>query len=130
MLGIGNLGRMVFGTSSDRRVKRYRPMVEAINALEDDVQRLSDDELRARTQTFRDQIAAGATLDDLLAPAFATVREAAKRTLGQQFWLAAIRPSRSSIWVALVFGSVSAPTPSWTRALGSSTPRENMPRGR
>ena len=84
MLGLGNLGRMVFGSASDRRVKRYSPLVEAINALEPELEALSDEALRARTQGFRDQIAAGAAANDLLVPAFATVREAAKRTLGQR----------------------------------------------
>ena len=84
MLGLGNLGRKVFGTASDRRVKRYRPLVEAINALEPDMERLSDAELRAKTDAFRQAYAAGKTLDSLLPEAFATVREAAKRTLGQR----------------------------------------------
>jgi preprotein translocase subunit SecA len=84
MLGLASLGRKVFGTSSDRRVKRYRPRVEAINALEPEVEGLSDAELRARTDQFRTEIAGGRPLDDLLVPAFATVREAAKRTLHQR----------------------------------------------
>ncbi len=84
MLGLGNLGRMVFGKASDRRVKRYRPLVETINALEPDFKRLSDAELRAKTDEFRAEFAAGKTLDDLLPAAFATVREAAMRTLGQR----------------------------------------------
>src|SRR5688500_12879746 len=84
MLGLGNLGRMVFGKASDRRVKRYRPLVETMNALEPDFKRLSDAELRAKTDEFRAEFAAGKTLDDLLPAAFATVREAAMRTLGQR----------------------------------------------
>jgi preprotein translocase subunit SecA len=84
MLNFGNLGRRVFGNASDRRVKRYRPTVEAINALERDLEKLSDAELRARTDDFRRQLAEGKTLSDLLVPAFATVREASKRTLGQR----------------------------------------------
>src|SRR3712207_3857027 len=84
MLGLGNLGRMVFGKASDRRVKRYRPIVDAINALEPEIERLSDSELRAKTPEFRRQLADGKSLDELLVPAFATVREAAKRTLGQR----------------------------------------------
>lgn len=79
-----SLPAMLFGTSNDRRVKGFRPRVEEINALEPELETLSDDELRARTQEFRDQYAAGTSLDDLLIPAFATVREAAKRTLGQR----------------------------------------------
>jgi preprotein translocase subunit SecA len=84
MLGLGNLGRKVFGTASDRRVKRYRPLAEQINALEPEVQKLSDEQLRARTDDFRQQLAAGRTVEDILPAAFATVREAAKRTLGQR----------------------------------------------
>jgi len=81
---LGALARKIFGSSNDRRLKTYAPKVAAINALEAEVAALSDEALRARTQEFRDQIAAGRTLDELLAPAFATVREAARRTLGQR----------------------------------------------
>jgi preprotein translocase subunit SecA len=81
---IGSLARKIFGSSNDRRVRQYYPRVEAINALEPEVAKLSDDELRARTVEFRRQVEAGTSLDDLLVPAFATVREAAKRTLGQR----------------------------------------------
>ena len=84
MLSIGAIAAKVFGTSNDRRLKTYRPRVEAINALEPELERLSDAELRARTEAFRKQLADGAELDDLLVPAFATVREAGKRTLGQR----------------------------------------------
>jgi preprotein translocase subunit SecA len=84
MLSIGAIAARVFGTSNDRKLKVYRPSVEAINELEPQLERLSDAELRARTLAFREELAAGATLKDLLVPAFATVREAAKRTLGQR----------------------------------------------
>src|SRR5438552_11610404 len=84
MLSIGTIAAKVFGTSNDRRLKAYRPRVDAINALEGELERLSDAELRARTEAFRKQLADGTELDDLLIPAFATVREAAKRTLGQR----------------------------------------------
>src|SRR5258705_93820 len=84
MLSIGAIAAKVFGTSNDRKLKPYRPTVEAINALEPELERLSDAELRARTEDFRKQLADGADLEDLLVPAFATVREAAKRTLGQR----------------------------------------------
>jgi preprotein translocase subunit SecA len=76
--------RTVFGSSNDRRIKSYRPRVEAINALEKELEALSDEALRARTADFRRELADGKTLDDILVPAFATVREAAKRTLGQR----------------------------------------------
>jgi preprotein translocase subunit SecA len=84
MLSIGALAAKVFGTSNDRRLRVYRPNVEAINALEGELEQLSDAQLRARTESFRKQLADGTALDDLLVPAFATVREAAKRTLGQR----------------------------------------------
>src|SRR5882757_391630 len=84
MLSIGAIAAKVFGTSNDRRLKVYRPNVEAINELEPELERLTDAELRARTPAFRQQLADGAKLDELLVPAFATVREAAKRTLGQR----------------------------------------------
>ncbi len=81
---IGGFAAKIFGSSNERRVRGYQPRVEAINALEDDVARLTDDELRMRTDKFRRQLAEGASLEDILVPAFATVREAAKRTLGQR----------------------------------------------
>ena len=84
MLGLGNLGRMVFGSANDRRIKRYQPTVAEINGLEAEIAALSDAQLKAKTDTFRQRIAEGADLDDLLPEAFATVREAAKRTLGQR----------------------------------------------
>jgi preprotein translocase subunit SecA len=82
----GALARRIFGNGNDRRIKGYRPRIEAINALEPEVEKLSDEALRARTDEFRAQYAAGKSLDDLLVPAFATVREAAKRVLGQRHY--------------------------------------------
>jgi preprotein translocase subunit SecA len=81
---LGSFARKLFGSSNDRRIKSYQSRVGAINALEEEVAKLSDDELRARTAEFRQKVADGTELDDLLVPAFATVREAAKRTLGQR----------------------------------------------
>jgi preprotein translocase subunit SecA len=81
---IGALARKFFGSANDRRVKGYQSRVNAINALEPEVAALSDEALQARTAEFRKQLAEGKTLDDILVPAFATVREAAKRTLGQR----------------------------------------------
>jgi preprotein translocase subunit SecA len=72
----------LFGSSNDRRVRSHRPKVAQINALEAEIAALTDDQLRARTAEFRKQIAEGAEIDDLLVPAFATVREASKRVLG------------------------------------------------
>src|SRR5262245_38481500 len=76
--------RKLFGSANDRRIRSYQPPVNAINALEKELEKLSDDELRARTGELRKQVAEGASLDDLLVPAFATVREAGKRALGQR----------------------------------------------
>ncbi|EKS37305.1 MAG TPA: preprotein translocase subunit SecA [Afipia sp.] len=81
---LGALARKFFGSANDRRIKGYQARVDAINALEPEIAALSDEALKARTAEFRKQIAEGKTLDDLLVPAFATVREAAKRTLGQR----------------------------------------------
>src|SRR5277367_1092730 len=81
---IGAVARKLFGSSNDRRIRSYRPRVEEINALEQELEALSDQALRARTDEFRKQLAAGTTVDDLLVPAFATVREAGKRVLGQR----------------------------------------------
>src|SRR5262245_63844336 len=81
---IGALARKFFGSANDRRVRKYQPRVDAINALEAEVEKLSDEALRARTAAFKQQVADGASLDDILVPAFATVREAAKRTIGQR----------------------------------------------
>ena len=81
---LGTLAKKVFGSSNDRRLKTYRPKVAAINALEPELVGLTDAQLAARTIAFREQLAAGKTLDDILVPAFATVREAAKRVFGQR----------------------------------------------
>src|SRR5215813_7675484 len=81
---IGALARKFFGSANDRRIKGYQARVNAINALEPELAKLSDEALKARTAEFRQELASGKTLDDLLVPAFATVREAAKRTLGQR----------------------------------------------
>jgi preprotein translocase subunit SecA len=81
---IGAVARKLFGSSNERRIRTYRPRVDAINALEKELESLSDDALRGRTDEFKKQLAEGKTLDDILVPAFATVREAGKRTLGQR----------------------------------------------
>ncbi|MDO8980664.1 MAG: preprotein translocase subunit SecA, partial [Afipia sp.] len=81
---LGALARKFFGSANDRRIKGYQARVDAINALEPEIAALSDEALKARTAEFRKQLSEGKTLDDLLVPAFATVREAAKRTLGQR----------------------------------------------
>jgi preprotein translocase subunit SecA len=84
MLSFGALATKVFGSSNERKIKKYWPLVAKINALEPEVEALSDEALRARTEDFRARVRQGTSLDDLLPEAFATVREAAKRTLGQR----------------------------------------------
>jgi preprotein translocase subunit SecA len=81
---IAAFARKIFGSANERRLRGYYPKVSAINALEPELEKLSDEELRARTEAFKEQVANGASLDSILVPAFATVREAAKRTLGQR----------------------------------------------
>ena len=82
MLGV--LARRLFGSANDRAVKSLRKTVDRINALEPSLASLDDAALRAKTDEFRQRLAAGETLDDLLVEAFAVVREAAKRTLHQR----------------------------------------------
>jgi len=85
MLGtISTFAGKLFGSSNERRIKAYRPRIAAINALEAEIEKLSDSDLKHRTVEFREQLANGRDVDDLLVPAFATVREAARRTLGQR----------------------------------------------
>ncbi|MEM1047619.1 MAG: preprotein translocase subunit SecA [Pseudomonadota bacterium] len=86
MLGLGKIAQKVFGNPNERRLKPYRAKIDQINALEPELEALSDEDLRLRTETFRQEIRDGRSLDDLLIPAFATVREAAKRTLGQRHY--------------------------------------------
>jgi len=81
---IGAVARKLFGSANERRIRNYQPRVDAINAMEAEIAALSDDALKARTAVFKKQVADGASLDDILIPAFATVREAAKRTIGQR----------------------------------------------
>ena len=86
MLGLSSFFKKFFGTANDRYLKTLQPKIDAVNALEETFSVLSDDELKAKTQEFRDRHTAGETLDALLPEAFATVREAAKRTLGQRHY--------------------------------------------
>ena len=76
----------IFGTANDRTIKRILPTVVEINGYEPRFEAMSDAELRGMTQTFRERLEAGETLDDLLPEAFAVVREASKRTLGQRHY--------------------------------------------
>jgi preprotein translocase subunit SecA len=82
MLGMNALLGKLFGTANDRKLGKYQKRIPAINALEADYEKLSNDELKGLTAKFRAELAAGKTVDDLLIPAFAAVREAAKRALG------------------------------------------------
>ncbi|MBL8905242.1 MAG: preprotein translocase subunit SecA [Rhizobiales bacterium] len=84
MLALRSIAAKIFGTTNDRKVGKYRSRVAEINALEPELAALSDEDLRARTARFREELANGRDLDDLLVEAFATVREASKRTLGQR----------------------------------------------
>ncbi|MAL78448.1 MAG: preprotein translocase subunit SecA [Sneathiella sp.] len=80
----GSIAKKLFGTPNDRALKLVRTKVDEINALEDTIKPLSDAELLAKTDEFRARLADGAKLDDLLAEAFACVREAARRALGER----------------------------------------------
>lgn len=76
----------IFGTDNERKIKQLRPVVEKINALEPTISALSDEQLAAKTNEFRERFSQGETLDDLLPEAFAVVREASKRTIGQRHY--------------------------------------------
>jgi preprotein translocase subunit SecA len=82
MLGLNGLLKKVFGTDNGRKVAAYRKRVPAINALEAEYEKFTDAELKGLTDNLKAQLAAGKSLDDILVPAFAAVREAAKRSLG------------------------------------------------
>ncbi|MFD1766306.1 preprotein translocase subunit SecA [Sphingorhabdus buctiana] len=81
---LGTIAKSIFGSSNDRYVKKTMKIVAKINALEDQMVVLSDEELKNQTQLFRERLAAGETLDDILPEAFATVREASKRVTGMR----------------------------------------------
>lgn len=82
MLGLGTLKNKVFGTANDRKVKAVRHLVEKINSLEAEFEKLSDEEIKDRTEALASRAQTGEALEDLLPEAFANVREAAKRALG------------------------------------------------
>lgn len=81
-----NLAEKIFGTHSERELKRITPLVDKIEALRPEMQKLSDEELRDRTKEFKERLAKGETLDDILPDAYATVREAAKRVLDMEHY--------------------------------------------
>ena len=76
--------RKIFKTYSEKEVKRVKPIVDKINSLEEEISKLTDSELRAKTDYFKEQLKNGKTLDDILPEAFAVVREASKRVLGMR----------------------------------------------
>ena len=82
MLGLGSIAKKVFGTANDRQVKAIRGVVAKINALEPTFEALSDEEILAKTVEYKDRVAGGEALDEILPEAFANCREAAKRALG------------------------------------------------
>ena len=81
-----NLIEKVFGTHSERELKLIRPIVDKILGMREQMTALSDDELRDNTRKFKERLANGETLDDLLPEAFATVREAARRVLNMEHY--------------------------------------------
>jgi len=81
---LGQVLKKIVGSKNERDIRRLTPLVEQVGALEPEMKRLSDDQLRAKTGYFKEQIERGATLDDILTEAFAVVREASVRTLGQR----------------------------------------------
>ncbi len=83
---LGKIARKIFGSANDRFVKKQYKIVQQINDLEPNFIKLSDDELKAKTDEYRERLKKGESLDDLLPEAFATVREAAKRVMGQRHY--------------------------------------------
>jgi len=86
MLGLSSIAKRFFGSANDRKLRRYSARLARINALEADFERLDDAALKAKTQEFKTRLANGETLDDILEEAFAAVREASRRTLGQRHY--------------------------------------------
>ena len=91
----------IMGTHSERELKRVYPIVDKIEAMGPAMEKLSDEELRAKTDEFKKRLAEGETLDDLLVEAYAVVREAATRVLGMRHYLSLIHisePTRPADW--------------------------------
>ncbi|MBF0423934.1 MAG: DEAD/DEAH box helicase, partial [Magnetococcales bacterium] len=80
----GKLARKIFGSRNDRYLRSLRPVINRINALEGELEKLTPEQLRGKTREFKDRLGAGETLDDLLPEAFAVVREASRRTTGMR----------------------------------------------
>ena len=87
---LGNLGKKLFGTANDRFIKKLQPVLTKVNGFEEEISALDDEQLRGQTVKFRERLAAGEELDDLLPEAFATVREAGKRVLNMRHFDAQI----------------------------------------
>ena len=83
---LGKVAKAIFGSSNDRYVKSLQKIVDNINGFEPTISAMTDEELAKQTEIFRERLAAGTELNDLLPEAFATVREAAKRALGQRHY--------------------------------------------
>ena len=81
-----SIAQRLFGSANDREVKRLQGIVNEINSMEADIEKLTDEQLKSRTDHFRQLYSDGETLDNLIVDTFATVREAAKRTLGQRHY--------------------------------------------
>ena len=81
MVSFGAIAQKIFGSANERRIRGYQPQVDAINAMEAEIAALTDDELKAQTEKLRAELASGKSVDDILVPAFATMREASKRVL-------------------------------------------------
>lgn len=84
MLGIGTMAKKIFGTPNDRLVKATLPLVQKVNAQEDAFKALSDEQIKAKTEEFKERVAKGESLDSLLPEAFANAREAARRAMGMR----------------------------------------------
>jgi preprotein translocase subunit SecA len=84
MVSLGGIARKIFGSSNERRVRSYQPRIAQIAALEESMKALSDSELAGKTDEFRQMLASGKTLDDILVPAFAVAREGSRRALGMR----------------------------------------------
>ena len=86
MLGLNKVAKAIFGSSNDRYLKSLRPLIARVNDLEASISALTDEQLQAQTPKLKAELEAGKPLDDVLPEAFATVREAARRTLGQRHY--------------------------------------------
>ena len=81
---LSKLSSKLFGSSNDRQIKKYKPVIEQINKLENEFSDLSDEQLKLKTKIFKDRLSKNESLNNILPEAFATVREASKRTLKQR----------------------------------------------